>query len=107
MASPSNDNERNDWGDDKYTPDQDRTLSEAILEAIEDYKDIELTEADFTLYDHIDPTSLDTLFRHDAEPNAIVMFSVDDVRVHLWGDSGVEIRVTDRPDDEPFPPETA
>lgn len=53
MASPSSDNERSDWGDDKFIPDQYRTLSGAILEVIGDYKDIELTEADFTLYDHI------------------------------------------------------
>lgn len=81
----------------KYTPDQDRSLSDAVLDAIEEYKGEDLARSDFVLYEDIDPDALDSLFRHDARPRTTVEFDTDDVRVELYGDSGVVITVRERP----------
>lgn len=81
---------------DKYTPDQDRSLTEAILDSIENCKGQDLLRTDFRLYEDIHPDALDALFRHDAQPRTTVTFTTRGVQVELWGDSGVEIRVEDR-----------
>ena len=80
---------------DKYTPDQDRSLSLAVLKAIERYKSESVSRSEFVLYDSIDPDALDNLFRENS--NAVLMFDTDDVRVQLWGDSGVVIEVIEQP----------
>lgn len=87
----------NDVVAERYVPDQDRTLSGALLEAIESHRGEDLTESECTLYDDIDPDSLGGLFGGDAQPNTVVEFDTDDVRVMLWDDDGVEIRVTSLP----------
>lgn len=84
--------------EETYTPDQDRSLSDAVLEAIEKYRDEDVTQSGFLLYEDINPDALDNLFRHDANPRTTVTFDTDDVRVELYGDSGVEIRIRDRPE---------
>lgn len=81
---------------DRYYPDEDRELSTAILEAIEDRKGTDVSKVDFILYDDIDPDALDNLFRKDGTANTTVQFNTDDVTVTLWGDGGVEIQVTPR-----------
>ncbi|MFC7216144.1 HalOD1 output domain-containing protein [Saliphagus sp. GCM10025334] len=82
---------------ESYTPDQDRSLTETILDAIEDCKGKALLRTDFVLYEDINPDALNSLFRHDAQPRTTVTFETDGIEVELWGDDGVEIRVTDRP----------
>ncbi|WP_227353748.1 HalOD1 output domain-containing protein [Haladaptatus salinisoli] len=82
-----------------YYPGRGQSLSTAILEAIEDQKGEDLTEADFRLYDDIDPDALDNLFRNDANADTTVEFNTDDVTVTLRGDGGVEIRVVPRDTD--------
>ncbi|WP_312912488.1 HalOD1 output domain-containing protein [Natronosalvus caseinilyticus] len=79
-----------------YTPNQDRSLTEAVLDAIEDYKGEDLLRADFVLYEDIDADALNSLFRHDAPSRTTVTFGTDGVKVELWGGGGVEIRVTGR-----------
>lgn len=81
---------------DKYTPDQDRSLTDAVLDTIENCKGDDLQRTDFVLYEDIDPDALNTLFRNDAQPRTTVTFTTDGVEVELWGDGGVEIRVTER-----------
>lgn len=81
---------------ESYTPDQDRSLTEAVLDAIEDCKGENLLRTDFVLYEDINPDALESLVRHDAQPRTTVTFSTDGVEVELWGDGGIEIRVTDR-----------
>lgn len=81
---------------ESYTPDQDRSVTEAVLDAIEECKGEDLLRTDFVLYEDIDPDALDSLFRHDAQPRTTVTFDTDSVTVELWGDDGVEICVTDR-----------
>lgn len=79
-----------------YSPNQDRSLTEAVLDAIEDYKGEDLLRTDFILFEDVNPDALDCLFRRDAQPRTTVAFSTDGVDVELWGDGGIEIRVTDR-----------
>ncbi|WP_312911364.1 HalOD1 output domain-containing protein [Natronosalvus caseinilyticus] len=79
-----------------YTPDQDRSLTEAVLDAIEDYKGEDLLRADFVLYEDVNPDALNSLFRPDAQSRTTVTFDTDGVTVELRGNGGVEIRVTDR-----------
>lgn len=80
-----------------YTDEQDGTLSDEILAAIEEYTETDLTKSEFRLFDDIDPDALDALFRHDTEPETFVQFAVEDVYVTMWGNDGVEIRVADHP----------
>lgn len=81
----------------KYTPEQDRSLSEAILEAIEAHTKKDVSNSDFVLYDDINPDALNELFRDDARQRTTVGFDTDDVRVELYSDVGVVINVRDRP----------
>lgn len=74
----------------------DVPLSTAILEAIGDHKNEDLRVSDFVLYDDVDPDALDSLFRENSTAETLVQFTTDDVTVTLWGDGGVEIRVSDR-----------
>ncbi|QLG63376.1 HalOD1 output domain-containing protein [Halorarum salinum] len=90
-----NDEKRDDVVRDAYTTDQDRSLTDAMLGAIERCKGDDLTRDDFVLYEDVNPDALDSLFRHDAEPRTEVTFATDGVEVELWGDGGVEIRVGD------------
>ncbi len=84
---------------ESYTPHQDRSLTEAVLDAIEECKGEDLLRTDFVLYEDINPDALESLFRHDAQPRTTVTFDTDGVKVELWGDDGVKIRVTDRSDE--------
>ncbi|WP_227357088.1 HalOD1 output domain-containing protein [Haladaptatus salinisoli] len=81
---------------DRYHPNEDQTLSTAVLEAIEKEKGEDLTKAEFRLYDDIDPDALNNLFQKNANANTTVEFSTDDVTVRLWGDGGVEIQIMPR-----------
>lgn len=79
-----------------YTTDQDHSLTEAVLDAIEECKGEDLQRTDFVLYEDVNPDALDSLFRHDAQPRTVVSFDTDGVKLELWGDDGIEIRVTDQ-----------
>lgn len=83
-------------GDTTFSPDEDRTLSEAVLGAIEAHQDIDLVEADFTLYDIINPDALERLFRFNQNAATTVSFVIDGTHVSLCdvGDE-IEIRVAD------------
>lgn len=95
MGSDS-DGDRRESVHDTFTPDQERTLSEAVLAAIEEYRGTDLRTSDFVLYDHISPDALDDLFPPDADSDAVLVFAVKDVRVKLSDNGGVTIEVTDR-----------
>ena len=49
------------------------------------------------LYEDVNPDALDELFRRDTDPRTNLGFDTDDVRVELYGDDGVVIRIRDRP----------
>lgn len=97
MAQNVNDDTRDDAVRDKYTPDQDRSLTDAVLDTIENCKGDDLQRTDYVLYEDINPDALNTLFRNDAQSRTTVTFTTDGVKVELWGDGGVKIRVTERP----------
>lgn len=78
-----------------YPESEDTSLSETVLEAIEAYQDVDVTRSEFVLFDAIDPDALDRLFRTEADADVVVEFTVDDVRVTLLGDGGVDVKVSD------------
>ena len=90
--------ERDDTPDETYTPDQPRSLSDAVLEAVGAHTDADMSKSDFVLYDAINPDALDTLIRHGAETNLELAFDVGDVRVELRGNEATHIVVVDLPD---------
>jgi hypothetical protein len=96
MKRNRDNDKRDDQVRDTYTPEQDRSLTEAILDTIEKCKGEDLLRTDFVLYEDINPDALNNLFRHDAQPRTRVAFTTDGVQVELWGDGGVEIRVEER-----------
>lgn len=97
MAQHSDENQRDGAVRESYTPDQDRSLTDAILDAIENYRGEDLRRTDFILYEDLNSDALNELFRRDAQPRTTVTLTTDAVQVELWGDDGVEISVTERP----------
>lgn len=89
----------NDEAYERYWPGEDRSLSDAVLEAIEEQKGHDLTRENVRLYDDVDPDALDNIFRENANANTSVKFDTGDVTVTLWGNGTVEIRVTPRTDE--------
>ena len=84
---------------DKYRPGENRLLSTALLQTIEEHKGKDASQSKFQLYDVIDPDALNNLFQEDARPEPTVEFTVDAVGITLRGaesGDGVVIRVTDR-----------
>lgn len=79
-----------------YDPDEEQALSEAVIDAIEAHENIDASREEFVLYEQIDPDALDGLFRPDANADITVKFRIDEVTVTLWGDGGIDIRVTDK-----------
>jgi len=77
----------------RYEPDEDRELSAAILEAVEEHTGEDLMRAEFRLYDDINPDALNALFRDGASANVTLQFDFGDVSVTLWLDGEVEIRI--------------
>lgn len=96
MAQEANDDARDNAVQETYMPDQDRSLTDAILDAIDNCKGNDLRRTDFILYEDINPDALNTLFRQDAQPRTTVTFATDGVQVELWGNNGVEIRVMEQ-----------
>ena len=99
-AMPSSDDsgEHDDSPVDRYTPDQRRSLSDAVLEAVAAHTDADMSKSEFVLYDAINPDALDTLIRHGAEANPELEFDVGDVRVKLRGNDTTHIDVVDLPE---------
>lgn len=81
-----------------YVHSQDRTLSEAVVAAIERYEALDSTDTEFVLYEKIDPDALDFLYDPSASADVVVEFDVGDLRVTLRGGDAVEISVTGRRD---------
>lgn len=56
-----------------YLPGENRMLSEAVLDAVAEYENIELVEANFRLYDLIDPSALNMLFQFNSDAGDCVV----------------------------------
>lgn len=84
-----------------YHPDEDEEeeLSTVIMKTIERQQRELLPEAEFRLYDDINPDALNNLFRDDARGGTTVKFTTDGVTVTLWGDGAIAIKVAPRETD--------
>lgn len=79
-----------------YTPDQGRSLTDAVLAALDAYTDVDLSGSEFVLNDVINPDALDALIRHGAGANTTIAFTVNDVRVTIREDEQVHVVVGER-----------
>lgn len=84
---------------DRYYPEEDRPLSEAILDLIEEQREENLIDADFRLYDDINPDALNRLFQEDAEGETLVKFDTGGMTVKLWSDGAIDIHVIPKEED--------
>jgi len=71
-------------------------MSDAIISALSEAKNRDITEHECILYDNIDADALDKLFRTDGNPNSIkVEFTTHDAIVVIWGNGQFNIEVQD------------
>lgn len=80
-----------------YSPEDNRTLSDAVLEALDAHLDEDILRTDFTLYENINTDALNNLFKENPTSETKVAFTVEDRLITLWGDGEIEIRVTKNP----------
>lgn len=79
-----------------YRPSPDESLSTAIVTAISEAKNRDITEDECVLYDSIDPDALDGMFREESDDDSIkVEFTTHDAIVVLWGNGKITIQVED------------
>ncbi len=84
----------------RYRPDEDEELSVAVVSALSEAKDRDITEDECVLYRSINPDALDALFRQKGDEDTIkVEFTTHDAVVVLWGNGQVAIEVHDFEDD--------
>ena len=85
----------------QYTPEETEDLSTAIVSALSEAKDRDITEDGCVLYDSIDPEALDNLFRRDGDQDTIkVEFSTHDAIVIIWGNGDITIQIEDFEDNQ-------
>lgn len=83
-----------------YDPDETEPLSTAIITALSEAKDRDITEDECVLYDSIDPDALDKLFTREGDGDSIkVEFTTHDAIVILWGNGDISIQIEDFEDD--------
>mgnify|MGYP007116984380 CR=1 FL=1 len=80
----------------RRSPDEDESLSTAIVSALSEAEGRDLSRDDCALYDTIDPDGLDSIFRQDSEGDNIkVEFATHGAIVVLWGNGQVTVEVQD------------
>lgn len=80
----------------RYQPDDDEPLSIAIITALSEAKERDITKDECVLYDTVDPDALDVLFRKESKDDTIkVEFTTHDAIVLVWGNGQVTIEVQD------------
>ncbi|QLG63293.1 HalOD1 output domain-containing protein [Halorarum salinum] len=84
---------------DTYAPEQERTLPEAVTEAVAQHGDADPATTDFVLYEYVDHDALCRLFRDDGSQHLLVQFVADDVQVTLRGGTEVDVHVESPPPD--------
>ena len=76
------------------TPEYDRErASQRVLEALQECDEVDFASWSSTLYDHVDPDALDSLFAHPGHSVAFVEFQVEDATVLIWDDDGISVSV--------------
>lgn len=84
----------------EYTPDKNEDLSVAIIRALSEAKNRNVTQDECTLYQNIDPDALDRMFREEGTEDTIkIEFTTHNAIVILWGDGQITIEVQDLADD--------
>ena len=83
-----------------HDPRKERSLSDAVLEAISKATGEELTREECALFDDIDPESLETLFRSDGSGNTSVLFNTPNAGIRIEPGSDIVIRVASLTDSE-------
>ncbi|WP_458206759.1 HalOD1 output domain-containing protein [Haladaptatus sp. NG-SE-30] len=68
-------------------------IHEVVVEALEDHDGIELDSGEWTLYDCIDPDSLDDLFAHEGTTISSVEFTVKGATVTVWQNGEIHVKV--------------
>lgn len=82
-----------------YHPeDEDKPLSQVVLQVIEDHESTSLTADEFSVYEHVNPGAIDMLFA-DTDVPISVQIDLENVRVGIWSDGGFDIRVVDPMDE--------
>lgn len=80
----------------QYRPDNDESLSTAIMTAISTAKGRDVSEDECVLYESIEPDALDGLFRERGGRDTIkVEFATHDAIVIVWGNGDICIEVQD------------
>jgi len=80
---------------DVYEPMTGETVSNTVVRALADSKDVEPTELDVCLYDVVDPDALDRLCESADGSHCRIGFTYDDRRVVVDGSGTVHV-TTDR-----------
>lgn len=73
---------------------ESQTVTETILIAIAEAKDIPVKDLDFRLYDYVDPESLNRLYHHSVQQDRGTWkfdFAVDDIRITVFSDGEVAV----------------
>lgn len=86
-----------------YTPNEDEDLSSALISALSEAKERDVSDDECVLYDSIDPDALDRLFLGDREDDTIkIEFTTHDAIVVIWRDEQVSIEVQDLESDPSY-----
>jgi hypothetical protein len=80
----------------RYYPNEENVpLSVAVTETVSAHGSPAIRMETFSLFDHIDPDALNSLFDDLGGVGFSMQFCLDESVVEVWGDDTVEIRVTD------------
>lgn len=82
----------------RYSPDEDESLSSAVITALAEAKERDPTELECVLYESIDPDVLETVCRGDGHGEflAEIEFTVCEERVRVRSNRGTTIEIEDR-----------
>ncbi|WP_227357314.1 HalOD1 output domain-containing protein [Haladaptatus salinisoli] len=68
-------------------------VHEIVVKALEEHDGIDVESGEWTLYDYIDPDSLDALFSKEGNTVTAVEFTVKGATVTVWQDGEVHAKV--------------
>jgi len=75
-----------------HDPDGSSTLSVAVVHALADVMGTDVSDVEFSLYEHIDPRALDRLFAGDRDgAPGHVAFGVEGYRVTVYSDGAIVV----------------
>jgi len=79
-----------------YHPDEDESISAAIVRALSNAKRRDITEEECVLSENVDPDAIDAMFREGGTDDTIkVEFTTHEAIVVLWGNGQLTAEVQD------------